>query len=96
MGLKCTAAASSRVGEDFSLRHTPQIEEVSKFFSLLNNLLLIDIMLFGNATKCPPPIDGLYKLFILQLMVHPQLKGLLWLFVAKCACTLVAEGFDAL
>ena len=53
-------------------------------------------MLFGNATKCPPPIDGLYKLFILQLMVHPQLKGLLWLFEAMFACTLVAEGFDAL
>ena len=29
------------------------------------------------------------KMFILQLMVHPQLKSLLWLFEAKCARTLV-------
>ena len=28
-------------------------------------------------------------MFILQLMIHKQLKSLLWLFEAKCACTLV-------
>ena len=90
---------------------------------MLLHLLLIDVMLFGIATKCSSSnwwsihswkaCSGYSrqcllvhlsrkalmlfesssrkcnKMFILQLMVHPQLKSLLWLFEAKCARTLV-------
>ena len=90
---------------------------------MLLHLLLIDVMLFGIATKCSSSnwwsihswkaCSGYSrqcllvhlsrkalmlfesssrkcnKMFILQLMVHPLLKSLLWLFEAKCARTLV-------